>query len=452
MTRGSLKLRLLLASGISVGLALVLAGVGLQFVFERHVEARVALELKSHLRQLVSSIERRPDGGLFISRPLAEARFSEPLSGLYWQVSPVSNDPPLRSRSLWDSALVLPKDAIGDGEVHTHIIRGPNRESLFAVERTVEMPMSEGHEAMRAVVAIDRRETESAGQAFINDLWPFLAILAAVLLGGGWLQVTVGLKPLDTIRSRLAEVRSGRRTQLGTGFPDEVLPLAAEVDMLLAAQEQTITSARARAANLAHSLRTPLTAHQGDVETLRSRGDVEIADDIASIAEGMLRHVERELAQARTGARVLLKTAQPVTPVVEQVVRVLHRSPAGRTLDFEIAVPSNLSVDMDAQDLTEILGSLGENAMKWAHARVVFAACDEPGVVKLMVDDDGPGICESDLEIVRSRGGRLPQGHAGSGLGLAIVGDLAQAYGGSVRLGASELGGLRAEVVLPVDR
>jgi hypothetical protein len=124
MTRGSLRLRLLLASAISVGVALILTGVGLQFLFERHVEARVALELKSHLRQLVSSIERRPDGGLTISRPLAEARFSEPLSGLYWQVSPVSNDAPLRSRSLWDSALVLPKDAIGDGEVHTHIIGG----------------------------------------------------------------------------------------------------------------------------------------------------------------------------------------------------------------------------------------------------------------------------------------------------------------------------------------
>ena len=188
----------------------------------------------------MSAIERRPDGSLTISRPLAEARFSEPLSGLYWQVSPVSNDPPLRSRSLWDSALILPKDAIGDGEVHTHIIGGPSRASLFAVERTVEMPMSEGREAMRAVVAIDRREIKSAGQAFINDLWPFLAILAAVLLGAGWLQVTLGLKPLDTIRSRLAEVRSRRRTQLGTGFPDEVLPLAAEVDMLLAAQEETI--------------------------------------------------------------------------------------------------------------------------------------------------------------------------------------------------------------------
>jgi signal transduction histidine kinase len=69
-----------------------------------------------------------------------------------------------------------------------------------------------------------------------------------------------------------------------------------------------------------------------------------------------------------------------------------------------------------------------------------------------MVDDDGPGIPESEIETVLSRGGRLPQNHAGSGLGLAIVGDIAEAYGGSLRLGASEIGGLKAEVALPIRR
>ena len=450
MTRGSLKLRLLLASAISVSVALVLTGVGLQFLFERHVESRVALELKAHLRQLVSAIKRRPDGTLQVSWPLAEARFSEPLSGLYWQVSPVSDGPPLRSRSLWDSALTLPKDAVGDGEVQTHSLVGPSGEWLFAVERTVEMPISEGAEAIRAVVAVDRLEIKSAGQAFINDLKPFLAILAAVLLGAGWLQVTLGLRPLDTIRSRLADVRSRRRSQLGTGFPDELLPLTAEVDMLLAAQEETIRCARARAANLAHSLRTPLTALQGDVEALRSKGDNEIADDIASIASGMLLFVERELAQARSGASLTVMKTSPVEPVVEQIVRVLHRSPAGRTLDFQVVVPPDLCMEVDMQDLTEIVGSLGENAMKWARGRVVIAASKESGAVKLTVDDDGPGIPESEVEAVQSRGGRLSKDQPGSGLGLAIVGDLAKAYGGSVCLGASKLGGLRAEVLLPI--
>ena len=450
MTRGSLKLRLLLANAISVSVVLVLTGVGSKLLFERHVESRVALELKAHLRQLVSAIERHPTGMLQISRPLLEARFSEPLSGLYWQVSPVSDGPPLRSRSLWDSALTLPKDAVGDGEVHTHSLVGPSGEWLFAVERTVEMPISEGAEAIRAVVAVDRLEIKSAGQAFINDLKPFLAILAAVLLAAGWLQVTLGLRPLDTIRSRLADVRSRGRSQLGTGFPDELLPLTAEVDMLLAAQEETIRCARARAANLAHSLRTPLTVLQGDVEALRSKGDNEIADDIASIASGMLLFVERELAQARSGARLMVMKTWPIEPVVEQIVRVLHRSPAGRTLDFQVVVPPNLCIEVDTQDLTEILGSLGENAMKWARGRVVIAASKESGAVKLTVDDDGPGIPESEVEAVQSRGGRLSKDQPGSGLGLAIVGDLAKAYGGCVRLGASELGGLRAEVLLPI--
>ncbi len=449
MKRGSLRLRLLAAGAMSIFIALAIAGIGLQFLFERHVERLIVQELESYLRQLVSGIETRPDGRLQLAKPLAEARFSEPLSGLYWQVSSTSISAPLRSRSLWDSALVVPNDALGDGEVHSHVIAGPGGASLLAVERAVTLPKSQGGDRVRVVVAIDRGEIKSAGRAFMADLLPFLVLLATVLMLAAWLQVTVGLKPLDIIRNRLAEVRAGRRAELGIGFPDEVLPLAAEVDMLLAAQEAAIQRARARAADLAHALRTPLSVLQSDADALRSQGDAEIADEIASVADGMLRHVERELALARSGARVSAGTQQSVMPVVEQIVRVLSRLPAGRNLDFEIAIPADLRVAVDTQDLTEIVGSLGENAMKWARGRVVFGARSEPGVVTLMVDDDGPGIPESEIATVLSRGGRMPQNHAGSGLGLAIVGDIAQAYGGSLRLGVSEIGGLKAEIALP---
>ena len=448
----SLKLRLLAAGVISIVVALAIAGVGLQLLFERHVERRFTQELESDLRQLVSAIVIGPDGQLQIALPLPDPRFSEPMSGLYWQVSPSSGGPALRSRSLWDTVLELPPDALGDVVVHSHVITGPNRRSLFVVERAVVLRGARGGEGARAAIAIERSEIGSASRAFIADLLPFLAVLATVLLFAGWLQVAVGLKPLDSIRNRLAEVRTGRRTRLGTGFFDEVRPLAEEVDMLLAAQEKAIQCARVRAADLAHALRTPLTVLQSDADILRSSGNSEIADEISSVANGMLRYVERELARARSGARVFAGNAQPVIPVVEQIVRVLNRLPAGRTLDFEIAIPEDLRVDADVQDLTEVLGSLGENAMKWACSRVIFSARREAADVTLMIDDDGPGIRESDIEIVLSRGGRLPQDHVGSGLGLAVVGDIAEAYGGTVRLGRSDLGGLKVEIAFPIRK
>ena len=75
MTGGSLKARLLAAGAASIVLALTIAGFGLMLLFERHLEARVTLELESHLRQLVGGLARAGDGSLELAVPLAEPRF-----------------------------------------------------------------------------------------------------------------------------------------------------------------------------------------------------------------------------------------------------------------------------------------------------------------------------------------------------------------------------------------
>ncbi len=233
MRQGSLRLRLLAAGAASVVLALAIAGFGLLLLFERHVERRMAVELNSHLNQLVSSLARAGDGTLDVSAPPAEPRFLQPLSGLYWQVTEEGAGTALRSRSLWDATLSLPPDAPATGEIHQHTILGPGGASLLALERRVALPESLGGGMIRAVVALDRAEVHAAGLAFASDLIPSLALLAAALIAAAWIQVGVGLRPLDAIREQLARVGSGAATRLGTAFPDEVRPLAAEVDHLL---------------------------------------------------------------------------------------------------------------------------------------------------------------------------------------------------------------------------
>jgi hypothetical protein len=137
MTRGSLKLRLLLTGATSVVLALAAGAIGLLLLFERHVERRMTAELQAHVRQLVGGLERTPDGTLNVGRQPAEPRFDEPLSGLYWQITTEPERSLLRSRSLWDAALDLPSDRIADAEVHEHTVAGPGQSSLLAVGDTV---------------------------------------------------------------------------------------------------------------------------------------------------------------------------------------------------------------------------------------------------------------------------------------------------------------------------
>jgi signal transduction histidine kinase len=111
----------------------------------------------------------------------------------------------------------------------------------------------------------------------------------------------------------------------------------------------------------------------------------------------------------------------------------------------------DLASSVDAQDLAEIFGNLGENAVKWAGSRIRIAGRKEDGAVTLLVEDDGTGIPDGQVGTVLARGGRLDEAQPGSGLGLAIVSDLAEAYGGTLTIGRSPLGGLSAEARFPLD-
>lgn len=452
MSRGSLRVRLLAAGAASILVALALAGLGLTLLFERHVERRVSAELELNLRQLIGHLGRDADGALRLDRPLTDPRFEQPLSGLYWQITQEPHGGVLRSRSLWDETLELPADPLPAPAVHRHVIDGPGGAAVLVVERSVSLPQRAGGGTIRAAVALDRGEIHAAGRAFAGELAPSLALLFAVLVAAAWVQVSVGLRPLDTIRRKLAAIRAGRAERMGEDFPDEVQPLAAEVDSLLKAQDASIERARAHAADLAHGLKTPLTVLAGDAQHLRERGEGELADEIAALAEGMRRHVERELARARAGVRARGGASQPVSPIAVQVVEVMRRTPRGRELDWRIDVPADLCAAVDGQDLAEMLGNLAENAGKWADTRVRVSARSSDGMTVVLVEDDGPGVPEAELATVLARGGRLDAGKPGTGLGLAIVGDLVEAYGGSLLLGRSPLGGLQVELRLPGRR
>ena len=70
------------------------------------------------------------------------------------------------------------------------------------------------------------------------------------------------------------------------------------------------------------------------------------------------------------------------------------------------------------------------------------------GHVVINVDDDGRGLEPSMREAVLQRGVRADEAAPGSGLGLGIVRDLVELYGGSIALGPSPLGGVRATLTL----
>ncbi|KAA5603945.1 HAMP domain-containing histidine kinase [Roseospira marina] len=449
MSLSSVRLRLLVAGAVSILVALALAGVGLALLFERHVERRAVAELATHLDQVIAGLDRTAADALIEARRPADPRFDHPLSGLYWQVE--TPEAVLRSRSLWDARLALSPDDLADGQVHEHSLTGPAGQRLLVLERRVILPERLGGVPVRAAVALDRAQVRTATAAFAADLLPYLAVLGLGLMVASWAQVSVGLRPLQAIRERVEAVRSGRATRLGTAFPAEVRPLAGEVDALLAAREADVTRARARAADLAHGLKTPLQALAGDIDRVRALDQGPLADGIAQVAAAMRRHVDRELARARLAAGVTPATCRPAD-VATRVVGVVRRTPQGEPLEWRNAIPADLVAPIDGDDLTEVLGALVENAARHAARAVGLTGTRDVGGVTLTVRDDGPGIPADRRRAVLDRGERLDAQGEGSGLGLAIAQDILAAWGGALALDDAPGGGLAARITLPVPK
>jgi signal transduction histidine kinase len=127
-----------------------------------------------------------------------------------------------------------------------------------------------------------------------------------------------------------------------------------------------------------------------------------------------------------------------------------------RNADIEVQIHQPATFRGERQDLEEMVGNLIDNACKWSRSQVLVEVILErqPGypdsaTVRIMVDDDGPGLSPAERAQVAQRGQRLDETKPGSGLGLSIVSELAALYRGSLTLGTAPIGGLRAELILP---
>lgn len=450
MSRRSLRARLLLVSTASIAVALALAGFALVELFERHVERRVAAELATYAKQLAGNLQFDAVGMPSLAGGLADPRFGQPLSGLYWQIQEDATGIRLRSRSLWDYVLPMPKDRLVGGVVHTHELPGPGGEELMVQERPVIYDVAGAPHTMRIAVAVERRSIEQAGREFAAELAPALLVLAAFLSVAAWAQVLVGLRPLEAVRQGVSRIRARARQRLDDPYPDEIMPLVTEVNDLLTAQEEAMERARNRAADLAHGLKTPLSVLVGDARRLREQGAHDIADELEDLARTMRRHVERELTRARMDAgRLGGRHSADLCEAVRGVVATLKRTPRGEMLDWALDLPGSCAVAMEAGDLAEVAGNILENAAKWARRTVRVKVLQTGAGVRLYVRDDGPGVPDDRIGSLGERGVRLDERTPGSGMGLAIVREILAAYAASIEFRNDPEGGLEVALTAP---
>lgn len=288
-------------------------------------------------------------------------------------------------------------------------------------------------------------ELRLARDQFRRELGLFLLILWLLLVAAAWVQIHLGLLPLRHVSRELERMRRSPSERMDGRYPSEVMPLTSAVNRLAEARERDVLRARRRAADLAHSLKTPLSAMGAMSRRVRAGGQDALADDLDRVIAAAGAALETELARSRAAAirdGIEAARAEPGA-VADRIIAVLQRTERGAGLVYGVEIEPGLRIPIANDDLMEALGALLENATRFARRQVLVRGAATPASVELGVEDDGPGLGVSAEEAL-ARGGRLDEAGSGShGLGLSIARDIIEATSGRLALGRSALGGLR---------
>jgi signal transduction histidine kinase len=439
MNAPSLRVRLLLGAAGAIFVALTVSWIAMTLLFQRHIERRVADELQRNALQLIANLVLDPDGRPMTSRTPSDSRFIEPAGGLYWQVSTPHGVG--RSPSLGSAKLPASPGASGN-DWRTQVIDGPFGESVFMIERVIRLD-SAGPPVL-VQLAHDEATVDHATDEFGRELALWLVLLWGALAGAAWIQVQLGLKPLERVREELDRLRRNPKERLDADHPPEIEPLTAAINALADAREKDLVAARHRAADLAHALKTPLAALAAQSRRAREVGAVEAADGLDKVIAAASATVESELARARVAT--IRQSAVPAElqalRIVESVIAVVERTDFGAQRVFEVDVPGALTVPLESSAFAELMGALIENAARFARRRVRVSATTKP-TLRFCIEDDGPGLGSARAEDALARGGRLDETGPGHGFGLAIARELVEATDGTLAMDRAELGGLR---------
>ncbi|MDH0143517.1 sensor histidine kinase [Aquipseudomonas alcaligenes] len=431
---------------LSLGLASVLIVVGLilaqssLWLFDHSLRRYLREDLKDETQTLLVALVRGQNGVQLDERRL-DPTFQRPFSGHYFRID--FADETWRSRSLWDRDLPKParaglQDGLGDGP----------RGQLLLVYRGDYQRFGQ-----RFSISVAQDYTPIL-ESFRRLQWLGLGLGAAALLLILLAQrytVRSALRPLERVREQIAQLQQGRRTELDSQVPQELEPLVAQVNHLLSHTEDTLKRSRNALGNLGHALKTPLAVlvSLSEREELRDQPELQatLREQLAQIRQ----RLERELGRARLAGEALPGAhfdCAAELPGLFSTLGMIH----SHGLNLEWQAEPGLCLPWDREDLLELLGNLLDNACKWADAEVRLSLVQEGEGYRLWVDDDGPGIAPERREAVLGRGTRLDEQVAGHGLGLGIVRDMVEAWGGSLSLEDSPLGGLRVAISLPGRR
>jgi signal transduction histidine kinase len=466
----SLTNRVLTIATVWAVIALVVIAVIITTLYRQGTERGFKEVLRAQLYNVVNSVTIDEEGRLAGNPQFGDLRYAQPQTGWYWIVDPIDEPEMRRLASISIAGTDLPIVPTSEAPFDALYERFYEVEDAAGNEVLVaetEVQLDEAGRAARFRVTGNHAAVDEDVRAFTQRLAIAFVVFGLGSLAANAGAILFGLRPLDTVRQSLENIRTGKSASLEGAFPREIAPLATEVNALIESNRRVVERARMQVGNLAHSLKTPIAVLLNEARAM----EPEHRDLVAGQAEIMRSQVQSYLDRARIAAQkgsVLARANGQET--LERLVRVMQR--LNPQIDFELDLPPSPTwFGLEKQDLEEIAGNLLENAAKFARTTIVVTVRrTEPPAetgdgdpasaapirperwLLLRIEDDGPGLSEDDIVEAMKRGRRLDETKPGTGLGLSIVLEIAREYGGTVQLKRGILGGVEANVMLPALR
>jgi two-component system OmpR family sensor kinase len=258
-----------------------------------------------------------------------------------------------------------------------------------------------------------------------------------------------GLQALSAVADKFGAGELSARASFKPGT--SIYPLAERINHMAGRIEGLVETQTNLLHSVSHELRTPIARLEFALELLRSAApDGVLTPRIAAMEADLAELnalVGELLSMARIGSERSLKTAAfELAPMLAECAALLNYPVA-----LEIEAPA--SVSGDRRLLMRALGNVLRNAEKYAKSRITMSARRIGSAVEIVVEDDGPGVPETERERIFEPFYRLDRSRdratGGFGLGLSIARKAVEAHGGTIRIGDAPAGGARVVIVLP---
>lgn len=430
----SLKRQFLSRSALATVVVMLISMLIVDMSYRSELKKSSYDQLRLHIYTLLS-IAQHDSQSLQLRNVLSNPRFNTRGSGVWAMVLDAHQNRVWQSLSLDNTAFKPPlNQATGSWLFQEHAV---NDKPHFTLSYKIAWETETGKQHYYFIAAEDERLFRSA----VSDFrWWLLAGFSLITTGLLIIQNLVlrrSFEPITALENEITAMENGTQSYIKKNYPAELEGVTRNLNALIKQEHKQREKYRESMANLAHSLKTPLTVLRGELQNYSSNPAIE------SAIERIDQSIEYQLRRAVISGHTLLTKGSKVSDALPDLLDAFEKVYIEQARHVMIDIADDVFFYGDENDLLEILGNLLDNAYKYSTTTIHVSAKMNDNQFSLSVEDDGEGVKHSDTNHILQRGVRLDSQGLGQGIGLSVVASIVNSYGGRIDVSESSLGGAK---------